>query len=44
MDYDFLLERLKQEEEITKKCNSDNTVNLYRKLETESHIILDLEY
>ena len=44
MDYDFLLERLRQEEEITKLCNSENTVNFYRKLETENHIIFELEY
>ena len=42
-DYNFLLERLKKEEEITKLCNSKNTVNLYRRLETEESIIFELE-
>ena len=42
-DYNYLLERFKKEEEITKLCNSENTVNLYRKLETENSIIFELE-
>ena len=43
LDYNFLLKRLKKEEEITKLCNSENTVNFYRKLETENSIIFELE-
>ena len=43
-DYDFLLEQVKREEEITKLCNSENTVNFYEKLETEEYIIYELEY
>ncbi len=39
-DYNFLLE----EEKISKVCNSENTVNFYRKLETENNIIFELEY
>ena len=42
-DYDFHIERLKKEEEITRLCNSKNTVNLYRKLQTEKYIIFELE-
>ena len=42
-DYDFHLERLKKEEEITRLCNSENTVNIYRKFQTQNHIIFELE-
>ena len=42
-DYDFHLERLKKEEEITRLCNSENTVNIYRKFQTKNHIIFELE-
>ena len=42
-NYDFLLERLKQEEEIQTLCNSTNTVNFHRKIETEENIIFELE-
>ena len=42
MSIDKLL--LKREEEYTKLCNSKNTVNFYRKLETEENIIFELEY
>ena len=44
LDYDFFLERLKQEEEITKLCNSEHTVNFYRKIENDNYIIFELEY
>ena len=43
-DYDMRIEQLKREEEISKLCNSENTVNLYRKLETKDNIIFELEY
>ena len=42
-DYDFHLERLKKEEEITKLCKSGNIVNFYKKMETENYIIFELE-
>ena len=44
LDYDFMMEQLYREEEITKLCNSEYTVNFYRKLETEDNIIFELEY
>ena len=43
-DYDFQLERLNKEQEIQGLCNSTNTVNFYRRLETEKYIIFELEY
>ena len=43
-DYIYFLERLKKEEELQTLCNSENTVNFYRKLETEEKIIFELEY
>ena len=43
-DYISLLERLKKEEEIQILCNSTNTVNFIRRLETEDNIIFELEY
>ena len=43
-DYDFLLERIKKEEEFTKLCSSENTVKLNRRIETEDYIIFELEY
>ena len=43
-DYDFLLEQLDREEKITNLCNSENTVNFYRRLETKDNIIFELEY
>ena len=42
-DYDSLLEQLKREEEITKLCNSKNTVNFYQKIENDDNIIYELE-
>ena len=35
LDYNFLLERLNKEQEIQTLCNSNNTVNFYKRLETE---------
>ena len=43
-DYDFLLEQLDREEKISNLCNSENTVNFYRRLETKDNIIFELEY
>ena len=43
-DYDFLMERIKNEEDIQKICNSTNTVNFHKKLETDENIIFELEY
>ena len=43
-DYIFLQERLNKEQEIQTLCNSANTVNFYKRLETEENIIFELEY
>ena len=43
-DYDFLRERIEKEQEIQILCNSENTINFYRKFETEKSIIFELEY
>ena len=43
-DYDFLRERIEKEQEIQTLCNSTNTVNFYKRLETEENIIFELEY
>ena len=43
-DYDFILEQIKREEEITKLCKSENIINFYQKLETQNSIIFELEY
>ena len=43
-DYTFLINQLKREEELTTICNSEYTVNLYRKLETNDYIIFELEF
>ena len=43
-DYDFLIERINKEQEMQTLCNSTNTVNFYRRLETEENIIFELEY
>ena len=42
-DYDSLLEQVRREEELTKICNSECTVNFYRKMENENYIIFELE-
>ena len=42
-DYDFHIEQLKKEEEITKLCKSEYIVNFYQRLETEENIIFELE-
>ena len=43
-DFDFLLEQIKREEEITKLCKSEYIVNFYQKFETNNSIIFELEY
>ena len=42
-DYDFLLEQIKNEEEINKLCECENIVNLIRKFEIENNIIFEFE-
>ena len=42
-DYDYFIEQIKREEEITKLCKSENIVNIYRKLETPENIIFEME-
>ena len=43
-DYDFLLEKIKIEEQLTKLCQCKNVVQLYQKLETDKFYIFELEY
>ena len=43
-DFDFLMEQINNEEKITKICNSQNTINFYRRLENQKYIIFELEY
>ena len=43
-NYIFIQDRLKKEQEIQTLCNSDNTLNFYRRLETDDNIIFELEY
>jgi len=43
-DYDFLLEKVRREEELTQICRCKNVINLYQKLETEDNFIFELEY
>jgi len=43
-DYTFLKRQIKREEELALSCNSEYTVNLYRKIETNEDIIFELEY
>ena len=42
-DFDFLMEQINNEEKFTKLCNSENTVNFYRRLENNEYIIFELE-
>jgi serine/threonine protein kinase len=42
-DYDFLMDQINNEEKITKLCNSENTVNLYRRYDNNEYIIFELE-
>ena len=43
-EYDFLIQQIKREEEITKICKSENIVNFYQKYETLNNIIYEFEY
>ena len=43
-DYDFLLEKINREEQLTKICQCKNVVQLYQKLETDKYFIFELEY
>ena len=43
-DYDFIMDQIKNEEELTKKCGSENIINFYQKLETSDCIIFELEF
>ena len=43
-DFDFLMEQINNEEKFTKICNSQNTVNFYRRLENQEYIVFELEY
>jgi len=43
-DFDFLMEQINNEEKLTKICNSQNTVNFYRRLENQEYITFELEY
>ena len=43
-DYDFIMDQIRNEEELTKKCGSDNIINFYQKLETPNSIIFELEF
>ena len=42
-DFDFLMEQINNEEKLTKICNSQNTVNFYRRLENQEFIVFELE-
>ena len=42
-DFDFLMEQINNEEKFTKICNSQNTVNFYRRLENQEYIVFELE-
>ena len=43
-DYDYLLEKINREEQLTQLCQCKNVVQLYQKLETEHYYIFELEY
>ena len=43
-NYDFLIEQIEKEKEISKLCNSEYTVILNKDFETENNIILEKEY
>jgi serine/threonine protein kinase len=42
-DFDFLMEQINNEEKFTKICNSENTVNFYKRLDNKEYIIFELE-
>ena len=43
-DYDYLLEKINREEQLTQLCQCKNVVKLYQKFETEHYYIFELEY
>ena len=43
-EYDFLLQKLQREEQLTRICKCKNVVELYQKLEINDNIIFELEY
>ena len=43
-DYDFLMQKVRNEEEITKLCKCQNVVEFYQKLEIDDTIFFELEY
>ena len=43
-DYDFLNAQINKEKELSKICKSENIIELYDVLETNTHFILELEY
>ena len=43
-DYDFLLQQVNREEEITQLCQSENIIKFYRRLETKDYITFELEF
>ena len=43
-EYDFLIQKIQREEQLTKICKCPNVVELYQKLETNDYIIFELEY
>ena len=43
-NYDFLMEQINREKEISKLCNSEYTLTLNKEFETENNIILEKEY
>ena len=43
-DYDYLLEKINREEQLTQLCQCKNVVQLYQKFETELYYIFELEY
>ena len=43
-NYQSFIKQINREEEIIKLCSSQNIIKLYNKIETEKHIIFELEY
>ena len=43
-DYDYLLEKINREEQLTQLCQCKNVIQLYQKFETELYYIFELEY
>ena len=43
-DYDYYIEQINREKEITQLCKSDYIIDIYQKLETQNKIIFEMEY